>query len=107
MSPQLTDYYRVLKAWIEGGYPEIGKPALFKRDLSLCGNLINFLIREGYDLESVNYYCQEQRRLFQEAGLHRFYPFNPTLAEYRYEIRHLSLYSNHKRLKWIHDHAGS
>lgn len=99
ISPSLQAFYREVQAWVDEGCPD-------RVDLmsvvGLCGNLSNWLAKQGLPNDAIDLIYQEQSRLFEAAGLAPDYPFNEDDCDYDLEI---NKYRQPARLAWIKEHA--
>ena len=72
----------------------------------LCLELMNWALAEKVlSSHQSNILLATIKAQFKEAGLDTRYPFNKDGDGYRNEQRNGNLYSNHRRIKWIIDHA--
>lgn len=100
-SKELTGFYQAYLAWLEKGAPH-WEP--FGRNAGLCAALYDYC----WDVArpSITSLMRELEAQFQEAGLHKSYPFNSgKFHEYRFEAVGYLVHLNSQRIQWVVDHA--
>lgn len=119
MSPELQGFYNAMAEWVNADTPD-NNVLNFCKGYGLCANLGNYLDCLAVPNDISDSVRGELAMQFIEAGLTPLYPFNNVatndavtfLGERREtEITFISerkrneLYSNPRRLAWIHSHS--
>lgn len=95
-SPQLLNFYREYKKWLDIGAPKDGA---FYRGSGLCFNLSSFLGKNDPDMK-VQF---EMKNQFFDAGLNTETPFDFDFDEYAHYGSKGKSYLNIYRRGWVED----
>lgn len=99
----LTEFYKSYAEWLSKGAPQ-NMP--YWRESGLCLALKVFCWKLGMTVTERHRLCDEQNKLFTDAGLNDSFPFhNGEMTDYHYECTRHECYKNVQRVNWVHAHA--
>lgn len=99
MHPTLQEFYNEINKWIKEG---CHNHVAFIKSAGICHNLERYM---RFSDKRVSGIAMDMAEQFLDAGLEFLMPFNESPEDYRNECNNNTVFLNHKRIKWVKDHA--